>query len=563
MSAAPEPIATGTLARTPLPHLLVYLEQKKLSGTLALWPDPQPGEEAKGEDRILLLKGVPMAARLLEPTPVLRTGLLKLFARERAPYAFYEVNLLGDDRVSGRVDPLSLITESLRERARPEAVQAVLDRIGDTTLRMLPGVDLSRYDLQPEERALVDVLRAEPADVPTLITVSGLPDERARRLIYLLTITKAVAPVEGAQPRHSPAPAAAAPAVATHAAPARTAIALPYEEPIDTYDASGAGDLDEPTEPSPEVGMHVDAVAQATAAAAAPESEPPLHGSIDRLQSIPPPPDSLTEELRTRWLKVVAKGRLMENQNYFEMLDIDREAKSNDARAKFYQLAKDWHPDRLPSELMPIREYVQVIFGYMSEAANTLGDEGQRVKYVQTVREGGGTPATERLMQTILDTAMEYERVLVMARRRDFDAALELMVKILNIQRDDPEYNAMYAWLLMQKFPGQDAPLQKMLDAVDKALAAHERHERANLLKAQILRRMGKQDEAFEYYQKVAEINPRNVDAMREVRVATMRSQQAGPSAPKPGVKGKAKGKGKKEEEGGVGGLLGKMFGKK
>jgi hypothetical protein len=32
----PEPIATGTLAKTPFPHLLVYLDQKKLSGTLAL-----------------------------------------------------------------------------------------------------------------------------------------------------------------------------------------------------------------------------------------------------------------------------------------------------------------------------------------------------------------------------------------------------------------------------------------------------------------------------------------------------------------------------------------------
>jgi tetratricopeptide (TPR) repeat protein len=552
MSATPEPIATGTLARTPLPHLLVYLEQKKLSGTLALWPDPQPGEEPKGQDRILLLKGVPMAGRLLEPTTVLRAGLLKLFARERAPYAFYEVNLLGDDRVSGRVDPLSLIAESLRERARADAVEAVLARIGDATLRMLPGVDVTRYELQPEERALVDALRSQPCDVPTLITVSGLPEERARRLVYLLTITKAVAPLETtpAQARQS------------HAEEAQQA-AQPEAEEADQQTDDAADDTDS-QRPAPEVGMHVDAVAQAAAAATPEVDESSFHTNIDRLQSIPPPPDDLSEELRTRWLKVVTKGRLMENQNYFEMLDIDREAKSNDARSKFYQLAKDWHPDRLPAPLAPLREYVQVIFGYMSEAANTLGDEAQRTKYVQTVREGGGTPATDKLMQTILDTAMEYERVLVMARRRDYDTALELMIRILQIQRDDPEYNAMYAWLLMQKFPGQEAPLQKMLDAVDKALSAHDRHERANLLKAQILRRMGRQDDALEYFQKVAEINPRNVDAMREVRVATMRSHQAGPatskSAGKPGSKGK---KGKKEAESGVGGLLGKMFGKK
>ena len=57
--------------------------------------------------------------------------------------------------------------------------------------------------------------------------------------------------------------------------------------------------------------------------------------------------------------------------------------------------------------MQPVREYVQIIFSYMSEANATLGDETQRVKYVQTVREGGGTPATERLMQSILDTAMD------------------------------------------------------------------------------------------------------------------------------------------------------------
>ena len=41
---------------------------------------------------------------------------------------------------------------------------------------------------------------------------------------------------------------------------------------------------------------------------------------------------------------------------------------------------------------------------------------------------------------------------------------------------------------------------------------------------------MGKTNEAQEYFRKVAEINPRNIDAMREVRVATMRSGGMAPS---------------------------------
>jgi tetratricopeptide (TPR) repeat protein len=151
---------------------------------------------------------------------------------------------------------------------------------------------------------------------------------------------------------------------------------------------------------------------------------------------------------------------------------------------------------------------------------------------------------------------MEYERVLVMARRHEYDQALDLMMRILSVIKDDPEYHAMHAWLLMQKFPGQDAPLQKMLESVDKALEVHDRHERANLIKAQILRKQGRQDEALQYFRKVAEINPRNVDAVREVRVAVMRSKQAREANASKG----GKGKGKKDEDSSVGGLLGKLF---
>ncbi|HMI92409.1 MAG TPA: DnaJ domain-containing protein [Polyangiales bacterium] len=553
--STPEPIATGTLAKTPLAHLLAYLDQKKLTGTLAIWPDPVEGGEARGQDRILLLKGVPVAGQLLEPHPVLRQGLLKLFSRERAPYAFYETNLLGDDRVSGRVDPLSLITEAVRGGGRDGLVGQVLDRFGSFLLRLQPGIDLARYELQPEERALVDVLRAEPADVASLIAIGTLPEDRTRRLLYVLAITKAVAPhgapaadritVTGDEARAKPAapppppPAAVAPlppppppaAVAQPAAPTRSSIAPP----------PGASSKP-PGESAPPPPMSLP-----------PGGNP--YGQLDRLNNIPSPPDGLSEELRQRWLRIMTKGRLIENQNYFEMLELDKDTKSTDARNKFYQLAKEWHPDRLAVELKSLREYVQIIFSYMSEANATLGDEVERVKYVQTVREGGGTPATDRLMQTILDTAMEYERVLVMARRHEYDQALELMIRILSVVRDDPEYHAMYASLLMQKFPGQDAPLHKMLESVDKALAAHERHERANLLKAQILRKMGRQDEALTWFRKVAEINPRNVDAVREVRVATMRAKQSGISLG--GKGGKGKGKGKKEEPSG---LFGKLF---
>ena len=177
---ADEPIATGTLAKTPLAHLLIYLEQKQLSGTLAVWPDVVHDADRK-QDRVLFLKGRPVAGRLMEPAKSLREGLLKLFYRSEAPYAFYDSNLLGsgEERLNGRVDPYALIAESLRATARDQVVDEVLGRVAKLRLRMQAKVDLARFELLPEERSVVDLLLAEPSTLEQMQQGSSLPATRS------------------------------------------------------------------------------------------------------------------------------------------------------------------------------------------------------------------------------------------------------------------------------------------------------------------------------------------------------------------------------------------------
>jgi curved DNA-binding protein CbpA len=493
---ADEPIATGTLAKTPLPHLLIYLDQKQLSGTLALWPDVIP-ENDKRQDRILLLKGRPVAGRLIEPAKTLREGLIKLFYRSEAPYAFYESNLLGsgEDRLNGRVDPLSLITESLRVTARDEVVDEVLQRIGSAKLRVQPKVELGRFEFLPEERTVVELLMAEPARIDAVCSDSSLPRGRARRVLYLLLITKSVAPYE------------AGPAVAMHPPPRQT---LPPQ--------ASAPVSAEPPAPMPMPSMPV-----GMSMPPGPSKSPAAR--LDRLADIPQVPEGLTPDLTDRWQKVLTRSRLIENQNFFEMLSLDKKATSADVKAEFFKHAKEWHPDRVPAELAPLRPFVEIIFGYLNEAHKVLGDDEQRIAYLRTVREGGGTPAAERLMQQILDSAIAYERVLVFARKHHYDEALDLLHKILTITKDEPDYHAMHGWLLMQTHQGPDAPLQKITESLDRAIELHVDHEKAQLYKAQLLKRLGKHPEALRHFKRVVSINPNNLDAAREVRVANMREE--------------------------------------
>lgn len=512
---ANEPLASGTLAKTPFPHLLIYLEQHSMSGTLAVWPD-EAIDGSLGQDRILVLKGRPMAGLLLTQAPSLRAGMLAMFRRREAPYAFYEGNLLGsaDNRLSERIEPLSLIAESLRnDDARDDVVASVLGAIGDAQLRMSANVDFKRYDLTAQERGLVDLLMAEPASINDIVALSSLEQMQALRLVYLLLISKAIAPYD---PAHGGAQMSAPP---------------PPPEP-DAADMEAA-QLEAPAAAQPtHPAVIPDDDAPATHVMVIPGDDPQPVTDAGRvgLQSIPPPPDDIDKELRLRWQKIVTKGKLIDNQNYFEMLELRKDTSGSDAKAKFLKLAKEWHPDRLPKELESLKASVQIIFGYMSEANTCLSNEEERLEYLKSVREGGGTPAAERLMERILDSAMQYERVMVFERKHEYDKALEVLKRILANTTDEPDYHAMHGWLLMQMFPnkpGVDAPFEEMLACFERAIELHVDHERAHQYKGQVLRRLGRGGEALTEFKKVVRLNPKNVEAAREVRIANMRVSQS------------------------------------
>lgn len=537
-----KPLATGTLQKTPFAHLLLYLDQNSMSGTLAVWPDGSP-EAGQGQDRLLLLKGKIVGGRFLGPATDLTSGVLEVFSRNSAPYAFYEGNLLGEGagRFTGRLDPLSLVATWLRgDTARDDLVAATLGRVGNAVLSLNSEMDASRFDFDDQEYSLVQRLSTVPATVEQLAGAGELEPMRALRVLYLLVISKAVKVRAAAvAPASVPRPTAAIPVPP----PAATRGAPPAPPPA-------VATLSAP--PPPPVYNH-SAVLPDSAPPAQPteggaSEDPPKTGMIDgsRLASIPPPEDGLNDEHRKQWLKIVARGKLIENQTYFEMLGVSKTAKASEVRNEFIKVAKEWHPDRLPSELAALKSYVQSIFAYMTEASGCLGDEKQRLSYLQTVREGGGTPATDRLMQTILDSAMQFERVLVYTRQHAYQEALDLLEQILAVTVDEPDYHAMYAWILMQMYPnkpGVQAPLDEMLAAADRAIGLHAKNEKANLYKAQILRRQGKSREALEWFRKVVRINPNNLDAAREVRIAEMRGQSLRP--------------GKKKEPSGI---LGKFF---
>jgi len=501
-----EMIASGSLSKTPFAHLLVYLDQHRLSGTLAVWPE-EATEKQRGQDRILFRLGRPIAARLVEPTDVLERGLIPLFERRSAPYAFYNGDLLGpsDGRIENAIDPFALIMQSLRESTRDDVVHTVLKPLQGAKLRVQPKVQLERYRFLPSEKGLVELLLAEPTDVEALVAGSGIDARLGRNIVYLLVITQAVSL---------------------------------FDENRENLEQSRDGKSSTVTRPVDHAPAEVDAAnrrsrrpSRSNRPSAFPAASTPPQPNAKRKKSshdllkktVPPPPAGLEAENQERWQEIRELAEKIDDLNYFEMLKVETDTPPDKVRSAFFALAKRWHPDRLPEALLPLKPQVDTIFGYLSQAHQCLSNEEERLRYIRSVKEGGGTPAADRLMQKVLDGAMAYQRVEVLARKHEYDKALELLDRIVNLSGEEADYHAMKAWLLLQKHPEGDAPFKEMISATDKALKLNKNHERAIYYRGLALKRMKREEEALKFFRRAAELNPKNVDAVREVRIATMR----------------------------------------
>lgn len=526
MTRPPSPIAQGNLAQTPLAHVLISLMRKGLSGTLAVWPE----DERPGQDRILIRDGSPVAARFLDPASDLKRGLLQLFHRESSPYAFYKADLVGSKEgvVRGSIDPLALIGAALRIGVRDDTINDVIRKLGYRPQRIRHGAPLARFALEPSEAAFIDMMRAEPQTARELIQGFGDPD-LARRMLYLLAITQSIEP---------------------------------YDRPLDNRGAharsgSSAGDIRIPT-PQPEPRISVNPGSIPPRSSSTPpfvDSGPPprssLSGEVVAPRSMPPPPpDHLSEEHQERWKEIKHTVLAVDRQSFYQMLGLKEADSVDDVQKKYLLLAKKWHPDRLPAELNELRPFVDEIFSWLTRARDTLVDREKRIEYQKTIIQGGGTPEAERQIEAMLEAALSFQKVDVLARRRQWDEALAILDNSIKIAPKEPDYPAMKAWILFQRHGvDNEAQLKEMNALLKRSFSLNPDHVRTHFVRANMLKRLGDHPRALQHFQKVAELDPKNLEAVREVRIAQMRVSQGRSSAPPPSHRGS--------------GLLGKLFKKK
>ncbi len=594
-SNRPPPAASGTLAKTPFLHLLIYAFEKKLGGTMEL---------TTGDGRVvsvLFVRGEPAKARVSEPVfylgqvlvelgyitgdllarslaeledlratrPILQgdfligkghidavrlqAGLREQISRRLryvaslpadTAYAYYD----GYDALRGwggveaqGVDPLPMLWDLLRESAPRTHVDAALARVTGSSLRIAKTANLVRLGLGSGERAAIDLLRVRPLAVAEFPRTSGMPDHDARLLMYLLLVTKQVDVISAGAPRTIAPPRSSTPAPRV-SAPPRTpppqAAAQPPRTPVPQVSPPPLSTVP----PSPRTALTRSLF-------------PPGQGSRSK------PPPGLAPDLSERWATIVDRARTIDRSDYFAMLDLARDSTKEDANNSFFSLVKKWHPDRLPPELFPVKDACSRVFARMSEAHATLTDDEKRVQYMRLHEGGSGSPEMQDAVAKVVEAAADFQKAEVCFKRNDLAQAEALSRKALKADPTQADYHAMLAWLLSLKPENQsNEKAVESIQMLDKALSMNDRCEKAFFWRGMLNKRVGKVESAYRDFRKAVDLNPHNIDAAREVRLHNMRGGPRGRSSSPPANRRSSPvpAKSAKAEE--KSGLLGRFF---
>ncbi len=241
IESVPLPAATGTLDKTPLVHLIVYILRRKLEGTLVLqgavedehaiyfkagmpalvrtlFDTPHPGEVAVrlgfidrsqheqslvtagaiGFQHLELLKTAEMLtlpqyeATLRE---LVHDGMLALCGQlpGATRYAFHPGVNLAKTQESDPVapsDPYPILWRAVSDGSCDASVGDALARLGMIPVGLPDDAVLDDFGFRKEEALAIEALRGTPMTVERLISMGFLSESAWRRLVYVLLITR-------------------------------------------------------------------------------------------------------------------------------------------------------------------------------------------------------------------------------------------------------------------------------------------------------------------------------------------------------------------------------------
>lgn len=288
---------------------------------------------------------------------------------------------------------------------------------------------------------------------------------------------------------------------------------------------------DEQTDPS------LAAVPANTAAAvisAAPATQAPPAASA-------PTGDEMSDDDKAHQKAVEDKLKAIEKANYYQILGIEKGADGDAIRKAYYAQSRTYHPDRVAgTPLEHLKGDLDEIFSKLNEAYSTLSNAETKAEYDERLENPEAFELEERAPKAA-QAEVFFSKANVYIKKKDFAAAEEELQWACKLLEDEGDYQVALAWAIYNNPQrGAEEKFQKAIFHLENANSCGNADKvKMRWYWAQIYKQEGDLKNALEQIKLLLKVNPRHVEATRELRnlKATLRNTGEGEA-----VKGDKKG---------------------
>jgi DNA-binding response OmpR family regulator/tetratricopeptide (TPR) repeat protein len=473
----------------------------------------------------------------------LEVKLFDLFGWEEGEFQFNPKSAVPPTTVSLDTSTATVIYEGMRKKYKLDRLRGVLDDHLD--LYVVPHPDpLFRFqDMELDEDEENFVARLRGARTLREILDLGLDKERVYRIVYALKCAGMVTLER--EPSEEPDDE---PQAARHEPDEGAEDLAQDDEPFTKKEidrTEGLSDeqdeeIDEQADERLASSFEDEDTAMVESPAREGDSEPPpvpppvperVKGRLTEHGGVPVPQlsqedevaASLSPEERSLREELAEKAVEMKKQDYFEVLGVSKNASRAEIKKAYFSLAKQYHPDRISgSASSEIRNLADEIFDLISSAHDVLSDDTRREQYVEELTSGEKRDVSSEVSK-ILSAEGLFQKGEIALRKREYVKAKELFEDAANLCPEEGEFHAYLGWAMFQSDPKNEEAVRKSRDQLNQAISLNPKVDKAYLFLGYIYKAMNYREMAEHEFEKAIQCNPDCTEALRELRLISMR----------------------------------------
>lgn len=272
---------------------------------------------------------------------------------------------------------------------------------------------------------------------------------------------------------------------------------------------------------------------RAPAAPAFPGGAPPVVSQPSRPPTGPQPARPATGSFPTAPAAKPATGALpaaeltvpqlqqllvkMKQQSFFEVLGLAKDADVNAVKVAYLKAARSYHPDTVPPGAPPELARVKAdIFALIGEANRTLSDAKLREEYVAELAAGGTGSKVD--VEKLFRAEERFQKGQILVKARKYADAVKMLDDAIIDNAEEPEF---YAWRGYARFLGasdQKQVLPAVMRDLQHCTTKNPAVAAAWYFLGFVAKANGDLKAAKQHFQQTVKLDPKHIDAARELR---------------------------------------------